>query len=99
MAEHFASFDEDGNETPGLVLTAKVHARHIVQPGTPEHRRMQNDLGVHGGNSLERELPVRKGGIVHVQSVERISTEDNPASNWRTSDISSVFGPRKTGRA
>lgn len=96
VAEHFASFDQEGYETPGWVVTAQVHRRHIVNPGTIEHSRMKASHDVHSANSYERELPVRKGGIVHVRSVEHNS---EPKLNWTDQDIATRFGSRRTGRA
>lgn len=96
VAEHFASFDEEGYESPGWVMSARVHRRHIVEPGTIEHLRMQGSHDVHSANSYERELPVRKGGIVHVRSVEH---NQEPEMNWTPQEIAGTFGTRRTGRA
>lgn len=96
VAESFAGFDEEGYAVPGIVTTAKVHNRHIMTG--MERRRAEADHGVHSTQSAENEMPVRPGGIIHVQSVENID-EDGNSSPWRSSDIASVFGKRRTGRA
>lgn len=94
VAEKFANFDEEGYETPGVVVTAQVHKRHILS--SPSER--STIPGIHSTQSLEREQPVRKGGIVHVRGVEHIR-EDGSVNRWSGSDISSIFGKRRTGRA
>lgn len=96
VAEQFASFDEEGYSTPGWVMTARVHRRHIVEPGTIEHLRMQGSHDVHSANSYERELPVRKGAIVHIRRVEH---NEEPEMNWTDQEIATNFGTRRTGRA
>ena len=98
VAESFASFDTEGYAVPGHVITAQVHSRHIVQPGSLERRRMMASHGVHGEGSAEYEMPVRPGGIVHVRSVESLS-EDGSADSWPAERVAGVFGHRRVGRA
>jgi hypothetical protein len=95
VAERFASFDEDGYDTPGFVMTANVHRRHVVQPGSLEYRRMQADQDLHSPASYERERPLRKGAIVHVSGIAKLDVqgESSPV------EVSSVFGNRRVGRA
>lgn len=93
VAERFAGYDDEGYATPGQVVTAKVHNRHIM---TGAARR--TIPGIHSTRSLERELPVRKGGIIHIQSVDTIN-ENGDVTRWPSSDVTAVFGNRRTGRA
>lgn len=90
VAERFANFDEEGYESSGYVITAKVHSRHIMTG--PERRSIPD---IHTTASYEREQPVRKGGIVHVQGVERI----DETGEMTPVDPVALFGKRKTGRA
>ena len=92
-AERFAMFDEDGYETPGHVVTAQVHNRHIMKSAE------RNTIpGIHSDRSYEAEQPLRKGAIVHVRGVDGID-EGGTSKAWPKSDIKSVFGKRQTGRA
>ena len=72
VAEDFATFDTEGNPGPGTVITAKVHQRHVVDWRSSKDAF---DPSVH----REREVPLRKGALLHIQDVERLD-DDGPVS-------------------
>jgi hypothetical protein len=71
IAEEFATFDTEGNPGPGTVITAAVHRRHVT-----DWRSSPNAFNpqIH----REREVPLRKGAIVHIQGIEHL--DDEPTS-------------------
>ena len=85
VAEDFATFDADGNEGPGTVVTAAVHRRHVTDwrssPGA-------FNPAIH----REREVPLRSGAVLHIQGVEQLDNDGATPADIRTGK----FG---TGRA
>lgn len=62
-------WDEDGEPQHGTIVSAFVHKRHIVNPGTDEYRDWSEGENVLGPDSTEREHTVRPGAPVYVQQV------------------------------
>ena len=57
--------DEDEGEAFGVVLTAKVHPRHILQEGTEEHESYSMGSAIFGEGHPEQETTVRDQARVH----------------------------------
>lgn len=74
--DEFAGVDdperEDVDMTPGTVIQAKVHKRHIIDPESEEGEGWVDFHGVLGPGHYEQEHTVRPGAIVHVQKMSHV---------------------------
>ena len=57
--------DEDEGEPFGVVMSARVHPRHILEEGSEEHESYQMGSAILGEGHPEQETTVREGGRVH----------------------------------
>jgi hypothetical protein len=92
VAEDFATFDTEGYQGPGTIVTAAVHRRHIV--GGNERKNLRASHDVFGSDHREKEHPVRAGAVVHVQGVEHYDGNEAVAA-----PLPSSLSYRRTGRA
>jgi hypothetical protein len=58
-------FEEDEGEPFGVVMSARVHPRHVVEPGTEEHESYSFGSAILHEEHPEQETTVREGGRVH----------------------------------
>ena len=65
--ESWGDDDEDEGEPLGVVLGAKVHPRHIIEEGTPEHESYAMGEAIFGEDHPEQETTVRGSARVHVR--------------------------------
>lgn len=82
VAEDFATFDTEGNAGPGTVITASVHRRHVTD-WRSSHGAFNPTV------HREREVPLRRGAVLHIQNVERLDDEgptpvEVPTGRFRT---------------
>ena len=59
--------DEDEGEPFGVVLSARVHPRHVLQPGTEEHESYAGMNAILGEGHPEQETTVRADARVHAR--------------------------------
>lgn len=72
--------NEDFDEHGGVVVEAKVHKRHIIEPGSEEWEKVAGRSGVFdrdesGWGSWEQEHSIRPGAPVHVTQLRHLHPE------------------------
>jgi hypothetical protein len=60
----------------GVVIAAKVHKRHILDPDSSEWSDYSDAYSIFGPNSDEEESTLRKGAIVHVEKMSHVSADN-----------------------
>lgn len=67
-----------GEEDPsGVVIAAKVHKRHILDPESGEWDDYADAHGIFDPGHSEQEKTLRKGAIVHVEKMSNVRQTDN----------------------
>ena len=83
MAFNFATGrDVEGNppeegEMRGTVLEAMVHRRHVVDFDSEEGKNWRDVMNVQGPDSIEQELTIRPGGILHVKRAIEVDDDND----------------------
>lgn len=77
VARDFAGVDWEGS--PGTIVGAKVHRRHIIEEGSQEWENVKDRWGVIGSDDprgrYESERTVRPGAMIHVTEITHFPEE------------------------
>lgn len=73
---------DDDSPEQGVVLQAKIHRRHIIDPSSSEGESWQFMHGVLDPGHIERERTVRPNAPVHIEKMDLTTPESNDLRNY-----------------